>query len=310
MNTLFEPSLVVLATAFALDLALGEPPDRAHPVVWMGRVVSALERAAPRSGNGAELVYGGFVAFLVPLGFAFAAALLLGALEPWPWVGFGAAAFLLKTSFAVRALGDAAAVVREALGRGDLAGARTGLRSLCSRDPSGLDEPALAAATVESVAENASDSFVAPVFYYVLFGLPGAVFYRAVNTLDAMIGYHGRTEYLGKVSARLDDVLNWLPARLTAILLLAAGASRRLDVGRGLRILRRDGGKTESPNAGRPMAAMAGLLGVRLEKGGAYRLGDALLPIEAGHIDDAWSVVARAAALAMLGAVAAIGVRP
>src|SRR5262249_61854725 len=127
-------------------------------------------------------------------------------------------------------LGVAALDVRHALAGGRLHDARYALRSLCSRDASQLDPPLLVAAAIESVAENASDSFVAPLFYYALFGLPGAVFYRAVNTLDAMIGYHGRYEYLGKAAARLDDVLNFVPARLTAALLLAARACAPLPV--------------------------------------------------------------------------------
>src|SRR3954467_13894357 len=129
-----------------------------------------------------------------------------------------------------------------------------------------LDEPLLVAASVESVAENMSDSFVAPLFYYALFGLPAAVAYRAVNTLDAMIGYRGRYEYLGKAAARLDDLLNLIPARLTAGLLLVAGALRKADGGGGPLILRRARRATASPNAGWPMATVAGLLSVCLAK--------------------------------------------
>jgi adenosylcobinamide-phosphate synthase len=187
--------------------------------------------------------------------------------------------------------------VRSELGRGQLELARHKLRSLCSRDASALDEPSIVAATIESLAENASDSFVAPLFYYMLLGLPGVVFYRAVNTLDAMIGYHGRYEYLGKVAARVDDLLNLIPARLTAALLLAAGALTGKDPLRGLQMLRRDGRNTASPNAGRPMAAMAGLLGVQLEKRGDYSLGDPAVPLAPGSIDEAWRVVTGSAVL-------------
>src|SRR5262249_14746630 len=174
-----------------------------------------------------------------------------------------------------------------------------------SRDPSALDAPLVVAATVESVAENASDSFVAPLFYYALFGLPGAMAYRAINTADAMIGYHGRYERLGKAAARLDDLANFIPARLTPLLLLIAGAAARLRVREGWRIFRRDGGVTESPNAGRPMAMMAGLLGVQLEKVGHYRLGDAHAVLDVSHIDRAWRAVVIAATLAAIGAMVA-----
>jgi adenosylcobinamide-phosphate synthase len=163
--------------------------------------------------------------------------------------------------------------------------------------------------TVESVAENASDSFVAPLFYYAVLGLPGAVAYRAVNTLDAMIGYHGRYEYLGKASARLDDALNFIPARLTAALLLAAGALCGGDVRSGWRVLGRDGNATESPNAGRPMATMAGLLRVQLEKLGHYCLGDATEPLTFSKIDDAWRIVLVCAGLAAAAVLIALEIR-
>jgi adenosylcobinamide-phosphate synthase len=182
------------------------------------------------------------------------------------------------------------------------------LASLCSRDPAALDAGQLAAAATESLAENASDSFVAPLFYYALLGVPGAIGYRAVNTLDAMIGYRGRYEYLGKAAARLDDVLNWIPARITAALLVVAGALTGRDAAGGWRVLRRDGGRTASPNAGRPMAAMAGLLGVALDKPGHYRLGDGPAPTAAA-IAAAWRVVTVAAALAAAAALLTLGAR-
>jgi len=163
---------------------------------------------------------------------------------------------------------------------------------LCSRDPAELDEEALLAATVESLAENASDSFVAPLFYFLLFGIPGAIAYRAINTLDAMVGYRGPFEALGKASARLDDVANWVPARLTAALFLLAGWVTGRDVRGGWRVFRRDRAKTPSPNGGRPMAMMAGLLGVRLDKQDVYSLGDQDNPVVPMTVRQAWRVVA------------------
>src|SRR5262249_46813113 len=158
-------------------------------------------------------------------------------------------------------LGQAALRVVKPLDADNLDEARVALRSLCSRDPSELSREELLAATIESLAENASDSFVAPLFYFALFGIPGAIAYRAINTLDAMIGYRGKSEALGKFAARLDDVANFIPARLTALLFLALGWLLGSDAARGWRILRRDGANTPSPNGGRPMATMAGLLG-------------------------------------------------
>ncbi|MET0411628.1 MAG: adenosylcobinamide-phosphate synthase CbiB [Polyangiaceae bacterium] len=284
-------SLAVLLAALAVDLVLGEPPNALHPVVWMGKLIAALERRLPRGEPWLELCGGALVTLLVPLAFGAAAWGLLHGLERWSAAHFVVSVWLLKSSFAFRGLGHAAFGVRDALARGDLAAARHALRSLCSRDPSALDAPLLVAATVESVAENTSDSVIAPLFFYALFGVPGAIVYRAVNTLDSMIGYHGRFEYIGKVAARLDDALNYVPARLTAALLLIGGVLARRDARGGWSMWRRDGGKTESPNAGQPMATMAGLLGVQLEKVGHYRLGDPGQPLVAVQIDRAWRIV-------------------
>ena len=288
----------LLAAALAIDLLFGEPPAIVHPVVWMGRVIDFLARRSPRW----ELAWGCLIALAVPALFG-ALGWAVGLLPPV--AAFVVGVPLLKSTFALRELGRAAGQVRRAIAAQDLDGARAALRSLCSRDAATLDAPLVVAATVESVAENASDSFVAPLFYYALFGLPGAMAYRAINTADAMIGYHGRYERLGKAAARLDDVANFIPARITAALLLAAGALARLRVREGWRIFRRDGRATESPNAGRPMAAMAGLLGVQLEKVGHYQLGDAAAALDVHQIDRAWRAVTIAATLAALCAMVA-----
>jgi adenosylcobinamide-phosphate synthase len=298
----------VLGLALALDLAMGEYPSALHPVVWMGRCISFLEARAPRAGRFRQLGWGALMALAVPALFAVGAALLLAGARRLGWAGVPVEALVLKSTFALRELGRAGARVRDALRRGAVGEAREGLRALCSRDPSQLDPPRLAAAAVESLAENASDSVVAPMFWFLLLGLPGAFAYRAANTLDARIGYHGRYEWLGKAAARLDDLTNLLPARLTALLLLVSGLLCGADVRRGARILLRDGRKTESPNAGRPMAALAGLLGVELEKVGHYRLGDPLEALGADTINAAWRVVALAAFLAIGLSVAVLGV--
>ncbi|MGD0677830.1 MAG: adenosylcobinamide-phosphate synthase CbiB [Polyangiaceae bacterium] len=293
-------AFAMLAAAVAVDLTLGEPPSIVHPVVWMGRSVAGCERLAPTRGKLAPFAAGAFIAMAIPTVFASAAAWVQYRLRAHAVLGFAIGAVLLKTTFALRALGRAAGVVRDAVQQGRIEDARAGLRALCSRDSSSLEAPDLLAATIESVAENASDSFVAPLFWFALFGLPGAVFYRAANTLDAMIGYHGRYEWLGKTAARLDDALNFVPARITAGLLLAAAWLQGRDARRGARILARDGSQPESPNAGRPMAAMAGVLGVVLAKAGHYRLGDPVEALAPSHVDEGWRLTRLAAALAVL----------
>jgi adenosylcobinamide-phosphate synthase len=279
-------ALLVLVGALALDLVAGEPPDALHPVVWMGRLYAALRRRAP-ARPAAAFGYGCAMAAAGPILFGGAAFVLGRALVPWELARLVVEIFLLKSALSLRLLGQAAANVARALSSGEVTRARFGLRSLVSRDTALLDEPHLAAAAVESVAENASDSLIAPLLFFVVGGVPAALAYRACNTLDAMIGYHGTTEWLGKAAARLDDAANLVPARLTAALLVVASALAGGSPMGALRIWWRDGARTESPNAGRPMAAMAGALGVELEKVGCYRLGDAGAAVGAEQIDRA-----------------------
>jgi adenosylcobinamide-phosphate synthase len=300
-------ALVVLAGALALDLAVGEPPRALHPVVWMGRFYRALRGHAPRRPAPA-FFYGVMMAVAGPLLFAAVAWGLMRALASLPAAQLVVEIWLLKSAFAVRALGGAASAVARALAAGDLDGARLGLRALVSRDTGALSPPLMAAAAVESVAENASDSLVAPLVFYVVGGVPAALAYRACNTLDALIGYHGDTEWLGKAAARLDDAANLVPARLTAALLVVASALVGGSAWGALRIWWRDGARTESPNAGRPMAAMAGALGVQLEKVGCYRLGDAGVAVAAPAIARAVLLLYVAGGLAVAAAVLALKV--
>jgi adenosylcobinamide-phosphate synthase len=291
-------NLVELGTfvaAIMADRFIGEWPNAVHPVVWMGKTIAKLERCAPASGPRLQLLSGALIAVLVPTTFAAGGAAILALARPYPVFQFLLGVAMLKSTFALRALAEAARAIERALEHGSLEEARFGLRSLCSRDASRLGPPELVAATIESVAENASDSFVAPLFYYALFGIPGALFYRAVNTIDAMIGYHGKYEYIGKVPARLDDALNFIPARITAVLLMLAGWIKGRRTGSGWSVWRRDAHLTESPNAGRPMAVMAGLLGIQLEKVGHYRLGDPIEPLSVDKIREACGVLAIAA---------------
>ncbi len=296
--------LVVLLGALAVDRWYGEWPDRLHPVVWMGNTIRWLERWAPTGGAGGQFVYGLAMAIFVPSAFA----VLAWGIERVPVINVLGGIWLLKGCMAIRMLGTAGLAVAAALEKGDLGGARFGLRSLCSRDASALTEGQVAAGATESIAENAADSFVAPLFWYAIFGLPGAAYYRAANTLDSMVGYHGKYEWLGKASARQDDLLNLIPARTTAALLLVAGAVVGEDWRRGLRTMWRDSRNTESPNAGWPMAAMAGLLGVVLEKPGHYRLGDGG-EADAAAIRRGWRVVGVASVVTFAAAVAAVAVR-
>lgn len=275
---------LVLPLALALDLALGDPPNSWHPVAWMGAAIARLSSHAPRSSRVCSFLFGLGLA----VGGATTSALLahrlhhMAARLPTP-VALLVEAGLLKFTFSLRGLLRAGRDVQKALEAGDLASARRLLAwHLVSRDVNRLDSSQVAAAAVESLAENLSDGLLAPLLYYALapgggWGLAAAYAYRFLNTADAMVGYRdAEREWLGKASARLDDVANLLPARLTALLLAGCAWAVGGDAGNAWRIWRRDAGKTASPNAGHSMAAMAGALGVELEKVGHYVLGEGL----------------------------------
>ena len=274
----------IMVLALLLDGIFGDLPNRWHPVAWMGTAIIATRRHAPHGGAAAQFAYGASVTFI--------GATLIAALgtaltrlcqrlpRPLNWL---AEALLLKQTVALAGLGRAAAAVYTPLAHGDEGEARHQLSwHLVSRDTATLDTPRIAAATIESVAENSSDGVVAPLVYYAVVGLPGALAYRWLNTIDSLWGYRDPArEWLGKAGARTDDVVNWLPARITALLLLAA-AHWSGQSGQTWRIWRRDADLTASPNAGQPMSAMAGALGVELEKVGHYQLG-AGLPLPTAH---------------------------
>jgi adenosylcobinamide-phosphate synthase len=299
MSTNLDTTLGILGLAWFFDLVVGEYPSVLHPVVWMGRFISAAMRLAPAAGWWRQFFFGGALTLLL-VGSSAGLAWLAMDWTDSVMVKIVLGAYLLKASFALRALGRAAQAVVKPLEAGNLPAARLALRSLCSRPVDELNREELLAATIESVAENTSDSLVAPLFYFVLLGVPGAVAYRAINTLDAMIGYRGRFEALGKCAARLDDLVNFIPARITALFFLAVGWCRGGKTWQGWRILRRDGKQTPSPNAGRPMAAMAGLLEVQLAKSGAYTLGDVGTDLTPAKVNQAWRIVVSAAGLTVL----------
>jgi adenosylcobinamide-phosphate synthase len=277
-----------LLASLVVDVLMGEPRASLHPVVWMGRVLDWLELRAPRR-EPARLAYGACVAVGLPIAWG-TLGWMVDRVAPWP-----AQALALKATFAGCALLDSAHRVEDALKSERIDDARTELKWLVSRPTDGLDASLVASAAVESLAENFVDSWLAPLMAYSLMGLGGAYAYRAANTADAMWGYHIATyEWLGKPAARLDDLLNWLPARIGALLLVVAGPRPRS----ALDAWRRDAHLTASPNAGQSMAAAAGQLNVRLEKTGHYVLHAAAAPPSVQQLEAARNLIARVMLLA------------
>ncbi len=288
--------VIALLLAWALDLCFGEPRSAWHPVARLGLLLTPIGRVLS-GGSAAWAFIGGALAWLV---FAAAIAWAAWAAQAYvlglsPWFGAPLLALLLKPTFSWRMLRDEVAAVEAALASSLEAG-RTRLARIVSRDVAMLDAEMVRETAIESLAENLNDSLVAPLFWYAVAGLPGAAVYRFANTLDAMWGYRSRWEWVGKWSAVADDVLSWLPARLTAILL---PPPLRL---RDWKALRAEARHTPSPNGGWPMGAMALRLGVRLRKPGVYALNAHAPSPGAVHAPRALRLATRAAWVAVVAA--------
>ncbi|MHB8765713.1 MAG: adenosylcobinamide-phosphate synthase CbiB [Deferrisomatales bacterium] len=316
-----------LLLAWALDAALGDPRwvPWPHPVVLVGRAAGWLEpRLRSASDSQSTLVLKGvaFWALLVGGTAAAAGALLAAAAALHPWLGRAAAVYLAYACLATRCLDAEARTVAGLLDRGRLADARRHLAGLVGRDTDGLSAPEVARGAVETVAENTSDGAVAPLFFLALGALAGwgpllGLAYKAVNTLDSTVGYRDeRYEWFGKAAARLDDVANWVPARLTAAL-AALGAELLWRRGRpAWRIACRDGRLHRSPNSGFPEAAFAGALGVELGGTNTYRgvprpsprIGDPGPSLEARHVRRSLALLWAASAAAVSAGAAALAV--
>ncbi|MDP2927610.1 MAG: adenosylcobinamide-phosphate synthase CbiB, partial [Candidatus Omnitrophota bacterium] len=248
--------------AYLLDLLLGDPPGWPHPVRLLGSIIQYWESVLYRARVGAGALF--WLAVMGTTLVLIVGVLGVAALLP-PWGGIAVLTYFLYTGLATRSLHQESLKVEAALVKGDLDGARASLSMIVGRETSHLSLEDMRRAVIETVAENLADGVVAPMFFTLMLGLPGLFFYKAANTMDSMVGYKNYWyAQFGKVAARADDVLNFIPARLTALLMIPAAAALGLDWRGAWRILRRDRCKAASPNAGCPEAAMAGALGVRL----------------------------------------------
>ncbi len=255
-----------MAVAMVVDALVGWP-DRlfariGHPVTWLGRLIAALDQRWNRAADAPRKRRAvGVFAALIVIGVASGLALAVQTAMPQGWGRVVLLGVLAWPFVALRSLRDHVAAVARPLQAGDIAGARRAVSMIVGRDPNQLDEAGIARAAIESLAENTSDGVVAPLFWGALFGLPGIAGYKAINTLDSMIGHHTeRHEFFGWAAARIDDVANVIPARLTG-LLYALLSARPRDA---MSCVARDARQHRSINAGWPEAAMAGGLGVRL----------------------------------------------
>ncbi len=284
----------ILVAAVLVDLVLAEPPAAIHLTVWIGRTISVAEKVGLAIRNPAgQFIFGMFASILLIAFFGGVTWWLLdiiGGVNLVVFIIIGA--LLLKPAFCLRFNAKMSLLVEKYLDGGDYRPetADKKVRYLLTTVERGRGDEIVApivSSTVRSLSENASDFLAAPLFYFLLLGVPGAIAYKVSNTLDGMLGHHGEYEYLGKFAARFDDVLNFIPARLTGLMFVMAAWLAGLNPRKAWRIMLRDHGKTESPNAGWPMAAAAGALEVRLDRAGHYSLGDADRPLTASTIGQA-----------------------
>jgi len=305
--------LAVLALALVIEAVAGYPQGLfrriGHPVTWIGRLIGALDRGMNREGQPPEARRrAGIVALLVLLAVTGGVALLAEMLlAPLAILGGILLAVLASTLLAQRSLHDHVAAVAEALETGGLEAGRRAVSMIVGRDPDRLDEAGVSRAAIESLAENFSDGVTAPAIWLGVFGLPGIVLYKAINTADSMIGHRNpRHEAFGWAAARLDDLVNLPASRLSAGLIIAAAALDGPEPARrSWRSVRRDANRHRSPNAGWPEAAMAGALGLRLAGPRVYGttlvtdafMGDGRIEAHAGDIRAALRLYRRALVL-------------
>jgi len=309
-------SLCALVIGFGIDLILGDPHGFPHPVIAIGRLISALEKLLRRlfpATRGEERLAGGVLWVLtaaVSTGVPF--LLLWLCRQVSPWLRLAVESVMCWQILAVKSLRTESMKVYTALAAGDVEAARLAVSMIVGRDTKRLDRAGIARAAVETVAENTSDGVVAPLVFLAIGGAPLGFFYKAVNTMDSMLGYvEPPYQNIGMVPAKMDDVMNFLPARLSALLMLAAGGLLGMDLKGGWRIFRRDRYNHASPNSAQTESVCAGLLGLRLAGDAWYHgvlhkkpyIGDPVREVEPEDIPRACSLLYGTAALGLVLAV-------
>ena len=304
--------LLPVVIGFLLDLCLGDPRWMPHPVIGMGRLISRLERWLRRDGQTPGEAYrAGLLLWLIVVSVSggLCALVIFLATAIHPIAGLAVESILCWQVLAMRSLVTEARKVKRPLLHGDLPEARRAVSMIVGRDTESLSAEGVTKAAVETVAENTSDGIVAPLFFLFLGGAPLGIAYKAVNTMDSMIGYIDEPyTHFGRFAARADDFFNYLPARLSALMMLLAGLFLGLDGRQGWRVFRRDRYKHASPNSAQTESVMAGLLRVQLAGDASYGghihhkpfIGDPLRPIEPRDISRSCRVTVATAILSLL----------
>jgi adenosylcobinamide-phosphate synthase len=275
--SLILDSLLIFSLAFLIDLVFGEVPDRIHPTLWMGKLTDYFKSKLKNKNSRIEKVNGVFVCLSIITLFAVPTYFVLFWIrEFFGWLPYiVASAIVLKTTFAIKCMKQYTLPVADSVKKEDYGRARQLLPFIVRRNPTELTKRHIISAAVETIAEGTTDGITSPFFYFALFGVPGAVAFRVVNTLDSMVGYKDLEHInIGWFSAKIDTIANYIPTRLTAILMMLAALMLRENWRKSWRILQRDRKNTESPNAGWTISTMAGALNIQLEKPGFYKIGD------------------------------------
>ena len=292
VSLLFD-SLLIFSLAFLIDLVFGELPDSIHPTLWMGKVIDYFKPKIKSENPRAEKINGVLLGIFIIILFAVPVYFVIFLVRKFlGWVPYiVVSAFLLSTAIAIKCMKQYTLPVANCLENEDCDKAKELLPFIVRRDPTGLNKRHIISAAVETTAEGTTDGITSPFFYFALFGVPGAVAFRVINTLDSMVGYKDRDHInIGWFSAKMDTIANYIPARLTAILMVLAARLLKENWRNSWRILQRDKKNTESLNAGWTLSAMAGALSIQLEKPGFYRIGDKK-DISATHIRRALRVM-------------------
>lgn len=284
-------SILIVVFALGIDFFVGDPKNRYHPTAWIGMLISKLTPLAKHESDSLEKI-GGIVIVLVSTIVVASLILLLDLgvnLITIDYVSLAVSvvlgAILLKTTIAIKGMEQHALRVVESLESGNLSSARDGLSMIVKRNTKNLDKNHVYSGVIESISENTVDGITGPLFYFALFGLPGAFVYRTINTIDSMIGYKTSIfKNIGWFGANCDKILNYLPARTTGLVMIVSAMILGNDWKKSYQIMMRDGNKTQSPNAGYPMAAIAGALGTKFEKIDHYSLGDGEISFTKQHV--------------------------